>query len=342
MTIWKSPLFLIGFIIIFTLFFGSIIYSHYVPNSKQPVMQLRYDDNKSPIDSAPLAPFKEMPFGTDRFGVSMLHKVLDGAKYTLGFAFLVAFFRLFFGTLIGLFFSQLPRSFLKMANKLFESFYYAPATIICYLLLYPLLQIFTWAIPREQQAIFAVIILTVVAVPPLTITIASETAKFLENEFISSVKVLGGGRFHTLRKHVLPYLRPRLSILYSQQLISTLLLLAHLGVLRVFIGGTDFITLDPLENNTVPVAMINEWSSMIGASIYEIRGNRWVVFSPLAGFAITILALNFIVEAMKRQYLSQGAYTKGRSRFRKKSAPVPMKKLTEEQFAKIMKTGTDG
>nr|WP_231868364.1 ABC transporter permease subunit [Fictibacillus phosphorivorans] len=201
---------------------------------------------------------------------------------------------------------------------------------------------FTWAVTREAQTIFAIILLVIIAVPPVMVTVASETSKFLENEFISSVKILGGGRFHILRKHVLPYLRPRLGILYSQQLIATLLLGAHLGILQVFIGGTDFITLDPLENNTVPVAMINEWSSMIGANYFQIRGDRWIVFAPLAGFAVTILALNFMVEAMKRQYLEQGAYTKKSRRVRKDKAPVQMKKLSQEQFERIMKTGTDG
>ena len=341
MTVWKSPLFLSGFLIIVSLFFGSIIYSHFVPNDKQPVMQIRYDENKNAIDGAPIAPFKDMPFGTDRFGVSILHKVIDGAKYTLGVAFFIAFARLFFGTFLGLVISQLPKFILNMLSKLFESFYYAPATIIAYLLLYPVLQIFTWSLPRDIQTIFAVILLVIIAVPPIMVTVASETSKFLENEFISSVKVLGGSRLHTLRKHVLPHLRPRLSILYSQQLIATLLLGAHLGILQVFIGGTDFITLDPLENNTVPVAMINEWSSMIGANYYQIRGDRWIVFAPLAGFAITILALNFMVEAMKRQYLAKGAYTKRTRRVRKTKTPVPVKKLSQEQFDRIMKTGTD-
>jgi peptide/nickel transport system permease protein len=342
MSVWRSPLFLTGLIIIVTIFFGSIIYSHYVPNSKQPEMQIRYDKEMNPIDSVPIAPFKDMPLGTDRFGVSMLHKVVDGAKYTLGFAFLIGFFRLFFGTLLGLLFSQFPKAFLKIINKLFEAFYYAPATIIGYLILYPVLQIFTWALPRTEQTIFTFVILVVIAVPPLMITIASETSKYLENEFISSVKVLGGGRFHILLKHVIPHLRPRLSILYSQQVIATLLLVAHLGVLKVFIGGTDFITLEPLSNNTLPVAMINEWSSMIGAYIHELRGNRWVIYTPLTAFAITILAMNFMVEAMKRQYLSQGAYTKKNRISRKKKSHNPVKKITPQQFEKIMKTGTDG
>jgi peptide/nickel transport system permease protein len=342
MSVWKSPLFLTGFLIIVTIFFGSIIYSHYVPNSKQPEMQIRYNKDDVPVDSVPIAPFKEMPLGTDRYGVSMLHKVADGAKYTLGFAFLIGFARLLIGTLLGLFFSQLPKSILKITNKLFESFYYAPATIIGYLILYPVLQIFTWALPRTEQTIFSLIILVIIAVPPLMITVANETIKFLENEFISSVKVLGGGRFHTLRKHILPYLRPRLSILYSQQVIATLLLVAHLGVLKVFIGGTDIITLEPLSNNTVPVSMINEWSSMIGAYIHELRANRWVIYTPLTAFAITILAMNFMVEAMKRQYLSQGAYTKGKRLTDKKKAPVQATKLTQDQFERIMKTGTDG
>ncbi|MFG6494964.1 ABC transporter permease subunit [Fictibacillus sp. UD] len=342
MSVWKSPLFLTGFLIIISLFLGSIIYSHYVPNDKQPVMQIRYDENRNIIDSAPIAPHKDMPFGTDRFGVSILHKVLDGAKYTLGIAFFIAFARLFFGTILGLLISQMPKFILRSMSKLFESFYYAPATIIAYLLLFPVLQIFTWAVTREAQTTFAIILLVIIAIPPVMVTVANETSKFLENEFISSVKVLGGGRFHTLRKHVLPYLRPRLGILYSQQLIATLLLAAHLGILQVFIGGTDFITLDPLENNTVPVAMINEWSSMIGANYYQIRGDRWIVFAPLAGFAVTILALNFMVEAMKRQYLEQGAYKKKSRRVRKGKTPVQMKKLSQEQFERIMKTGTDG
>lgn len=341
MSVWRSPLFLSGFLIIVTLFFGSIIYSHFVPNEKQPVMQIRFDEQKQPVDSAPIAPFKEMPFGTDRFGVSMLHKVIDGAKYTLGFAFLVAFARLFFGTILGLILSQLPKPVLRISSKLFESFYYAPATVVAYLLIYPVLQIFTWSVPKEQQTIFSLLILILIAVPTVMVTVANETSKFLENEFISSVKVLGGGRIHKLRKHVLPYLKPRLSILYSQQLIATLLLAAHLGILQVFIGGTDFITLDPLENNTVPVAMINEWSSMIGANYYQIRGDRWIVFAPLAGFAITILALNFMVEAMKRQYLAKGAYTKRTRSVRKTKTPVQVKKLSQEQFDRIMKTGTD-
>ncbi|WNB91177.1 ABC transporter permease subunit [Bacillus sp. NEB1478] len=342
MTVWKSPLFLFGFLIILTMFFGSILYSHYVPDSKKPMMVIKYDENKIPIDSPPIAPFKDMPLGTDRFGVSMLHKVIDGAKYTLGFAFLIAFARLLAGTLLGLIVSQFPKTVLRMLNKLFETFYYAPATIIAYLILYPVLQIFTWSIPKTQQTTFAFLILVLIAVPPVMITVASETSKYLENEFISSVKILGGRRFHIMRKHVLPFLKPRLSILYSQQVISTLLLLAHLGVLQVFIGGTDIITLDPLENNTLPVAMINEWSSMIGAYIYELRGNTWVIYTPLAGFAIAILAMNFMVEAMKRQYLSQGAYTVRKRLFRKKELTVPVKKMTEEQFERIMKTGSEG
>jgi peptide/nickel transport system permease protein len=342
MTVWKKPLFIVGFLILFSLFVGSIIYSHYVPNEKQPVMQFRYDENERMIGSAPLPPFKEMPFGTDRFGVSIFHKVLDGAKYTLGFAFLIALARLVIGTLLGLVLSQLPKSIIRIAHKIFESFYYAPATIIAYLLVYPVLQIFTWSLSKEEQTIFSLLVLVVLAVPPVMLAVASETSKFLENEFISSVKVLGGGKFHTLRKHVFPYLRPRLSILYSQQVIATLLLVAHLGILRVFIGGTDLITLEPLSNNTVPVAMINEWSSMIGANYYQIRGDRWVVFAPLAGFAITILALNFMVEAMKQQYLFKGSNTKVRRASRKKKTPVPAKTISQAQFDRIMKTGTDG
>ncbi|MBY6037661.1 ABC transporter permease subunit [Fictibacillus nanhaiensis] len=342
MFVWKSPLFLTGFLIILSMFIGSIVYTHYVPNEKQPVLKILYDKDDKPVDSAPLAPSKEMPFGTDQFGVSMLHRVIDGAKYTLGFAFLIAFMRLFVGTLLGLILSQLPKSIQRNTSKLFEAFYYAPATIISYLILFPVLQIFTWSITRTEQTIFAILFLILIAIPPVMVTVANETSKFLENEFISSVKVLGGRRLHTLRKHVLPFLWPRLSIVYSQQVIATLLLVAHLGVLKVFIGGTDFITLEPLSNNTVPFAMINEWSSMLGANIHQIRSNRWIVFVPLAGFALAILALNFMVEALKQKYLAQGSYTKVRRSKRKKTTAIPVKALSKKQFEKVMKTGTDG
>jgi peptide/nickel transport system permease protein len=49
------------------------------------------------------------PFGSDRFGHSMFIKVIDGAKYTIGIALIVAIIRMGVGVVLGMFLIMLGK-----------------------------------------------------------------------------------------------------------------------------------------------------------------------------------------------------------------------------------------
>lgn len=101
-------------------------------------------------------------------------------------------------------------------------------------------------------------------------------------------------------KHLLPELSTRLVLLFAQQMIQVLILLAHLGVLAIFIGGAETLALgDPLNVQLVDIPLAGEWSGIIGMSFMKLQAAPWVILIPLSCFAVTILALNLIIQGIQ-------------------------------------------
>jgi peptide/nickel transport system permease protein len=61
------------------------------------------DQGKGEIIVPPVSPNGTYPFGTDKNGYDLLTKLLYGAKYTLFLSFGIAFARVVFGGIIGMF-----------------------------------------------------------------------------------------------------------------------------------------------------------------------------------------------------------------------------------------------
>lgn len=101
-----------------------------------------------------------------------------------------------------------------------------------------------------------------------------------------------------LIKHVMPHLWPKLLLMYVQQVITVLLLLAHLGILGIFFGGTIFREYG--MEFTIPVSVSNEWSGLLGGYYYQLRLAPWLVIFPVLSFATVIMAFNFMAEGIKR------------------------------------------
>lgn len=318
----RHPLFIIGFLIIAGLLIGSVVYSIYFKPDHFEPMKIMYDEHKTPIAAAPFKPSEMPPFGSDRFGHSMFIKVLDGAKYTLGIAFSVAFLRLLLSFLIGVIISLSGKFVNNFLKQLIEAFNYTPMTIIVYLIVAPVLVVYGWNFTKTEQMLYPFIVLVLVAVPSASILISDEIKEMMKQEFIVNSKVLGGRKLHILRKHVMPFLSPRLLIIFTQQVIGTLLIMAHLGVLKVFVGGRDIITLNAFEGTTMPVAMLNEWSGMIGGSFHELMMAKWIILAPIYGFVISILALNFMIEGMKSTILNYKVSSAKRKKWKRKKTPI--------------------
>jgi peptide/nickel transport system permease protein len=304
----KSLLFGVSFIL--TLFLSSLFYylkyDDYIP---QPGIEIRYTDEGQLLRS-PYTPIVHPPFGTDPKGRDLFFIILVGAKYTIGAAFLITFCRILIGLILGTALSLYAPKFLKVVSNTSNSLSFFPFSILCFFLLNWVLVhdflydgIFTFSL--IERVLIMILVLTIFAVPTLTVLFASEINKILSYDFIESSRILGGSKLHVLKNHIKPYLLPQVFIIYFREFTQVMLLLAHLGIIGIFLGGGTPET--DLFFKTKIISASNEWSGLIGTWWSFIWTTYpWIAFIPVLFFTITILAGKLIVlgltEVNNKQY----------------------------------------
>jgi peptide/nickel transport system permease protein len=318
----KDPLFIAGFSIILILLVASFILTKTL-HGDIPRKMLLYDKHGNLIDQAPLSPLLYPPFGTDRQGYSLFYRLMIGAKYTICIALLIAGLRLIlsllFGLIYGIYFTRLSR----FLPKLIDAFSYVPMTLLAYILLSPVIMensvTSQFQYSPAQRIGFEIAILTVIAIPTASLFFGNETQYILNQDYMAGVKILGASRFHILKRHVLPHLAPKIWVHFAQQMIQVLVILIHLGLLKLFFGGT-FVA------NGIGVteysSMSGEWSGLIGSSFNELTTTPWIPFAPLIMFTITLISMQLILRAL------QSAVEKTGPSPRRKKANVHINKET--------------
>jgi peptide/nickel transport system permease protein len=274
----------------------------------------------TPVDKAPFAPSSEYWFGSDRMGADLFYQIISGAKHTLGIAFLASFLRMILSYLGGILLLSAGR-ILPVVKGLGQSFYYIPSALLIALILWPVIisdQFTYW-----DKVYFELLLIVLIAVPNTAILIKEEINLIQQEEFITSAKLMGGSRLRILIKHVMPHLWPKLLLMYVQQVIAVLLLLAHLGILGIFFGGTIFREYG--MEFEIPVSVSNEWSGLLGGYYYQLRLAPWLVIFPVLSFATVIMAFNFMAEGIKRA--SDQTFVK--------------KKVKKKDFSKVQLTTKD-
>ncbi|KZE67564.1 hypothetical protein AWM68_19060 [Fictibacillus phosphorivorans] len=291
--IWRQPFFLAGFLFVFSLLAFSL-YHHFVMGNAIYENQIIYEGIK-PIDKAPFEPSREYWFGSDRMGADLFYQIISGAKYTLGIAFVASFLRIILSYVGGILLLSAGKA-LPFIKGLGQSFYYIPSALLIFVIVWPIIasdQFTFW-----EKVYFELLLIVMIAVPNTAILIKEEINLIQREEFITSAKLMGGGKFRILFKHVMPHLWPKLVLMYLQQVIAVLLLLAHLGILGLFFGGTVYREYGP--EFEIPVSVSNEWSGLLGGYYYQMRLAPWLVFFPVMSFAAVIMAFNFMAEGIKR------------------------------------------
>ncbi|WP_226672239.1 ABC transporter permease subunit [Rossellomorea aquimaris] len=298
--LWKNKLFMTGFLFIFLMLMGSLMYGWFFDNDI-PNANLRFTEDG--VKGPPYSPWEYPPFGTNNLAESMFHILLIGAKFTLGVAFLVAALRFVissvWGTLSELYLPKLN----ERVRPFLEAFYYYPVTLIAYLMLYWVLfedgmfngtdSEFTYGF--GTRVIIEILVLTLAAVPITSQTISKEVNLILKKEFMDSVQILGGNRRHILMKHILPFLKPQLVVIFLREMIQVLILLAHLGILGIFFGGGTMK--EDLFQNMVFVSLSNEWSGIIGNNFqFLFTTYWWIAICPIFLLTLTVLAFKLMLE----------------------------------------------
>ncbi|WP_273852402.1 ABC transporter permease subunit [Guptibacillus spartinae] len=297
----KNPMLIIGTMIIVILI-GSSVYYSLVYKDVVPQTSMLYDDNGNLIDRSPFTPLQVPPFGTDKYGYHLFEQIIIGAKYTIGIAFLVASMRMALSFVAGVIGGTYFRQTLRSTSGFVDAMQYIPISLLCYFILSGVLMENgmegTFQFSYLERIVFEMVILTAVAIPTTTTLISNETNAIWGKGFIEGAKTLGGSKVHILTKHILPHLGPRMVIIFLQQMINVLILLLHLGLLKLFFGGT-FFNPDPILGDEYR-SVSSEWSGLIGSTYQFLPYNSWIPLVPILFFVLVIFSVNLILEGFKQ------------------------------------------
>ncbi len=116
----------------------------------------------------------------------------------------ISFFRILFGTCIGILLSLYAPKFKRFFQACSEVFYYIPTLFIAFILITPVNIVITSNAdgldPNISFTFYQVLVLIFVALPTLSLYISSEVDEFMKRDYILSAQLLGASRFHIMKK----------------------------------------------------------------------------------------------------------------------------------------------
>ncbi|WP_132745177.1 ABC transporter permease [Scopulibacillus darangshiensis] len=298
MALFKNKHFLIGFSFIIILltssFVNQIIFGDNIITEK-----LQYKGGEL-VGTPPFPPSWHHPFGTDTASQDLLQMVIYGAKFTIITALVVTICRMVISIIIGVFTALYFPRIKKWLTEFGEAFHFFPGTLLTFFLVVSVLTMAYggFKYPFMQRWGFEVFIMTIIALPTLTMVISEETDRLKSQQFIDASRLLGAGNLHIAKWHISPFIRHNLLILAAEQFMNSLLILAHLGVLKVFLGGT-WIDYSPIKQPPRTVSM--EWSGLIGSKLDNLLIYPWITLTPIIFFTLTILAVHSMIIGINQQ-----------------------------------------
>ncbi|WP_144510112.1 ABC transporter permease [Bacillus sp. FJAT-22090] len=318
--VWKQPYFVFGFIVIAFFLVGSFVFEWiFGPDPKQTFFVY---ENGRLVEAAPLSPSWMHPLGTDQYGYDMLAKIMLGAKYTIIAAMGVAAVRMLVAVPLGFAIGVYWKKKRSLINSFIDPLHYVPMTIFSFLMLYPIL----WQ-PMEgftttvwERIVIQIVLMAIITVPIVASLIGNEANLLYHQEYVLASKTLGASRRRIIIRHLFPMMREKLFVLYGQQVVESLVVFTHLGLLQLFIGGTK-VSYDPMFGDP-PKSIAYEWAGLFGSSFRYLQGVPWLPLAPAICFALVILAVAAMIEGYTRAVSGQVKIPK-----RKKVAFVPDKTI---------------
>ncbi|MGH0496485.1 peptide/nickel transport system permease protein [Bacillus wiedmannii] len=251
-------------------------------------------NEKGELEAAPFSPSDKFWFGSDVKGRDLVQLIIEGAKWTVGASIIIAILRVIVGGGIGLLLGMYGKRSFPVIASFFDPFSIVPMVMISYFMLNEVLTFDSGAevVPLYLRVAFQIIVLVCLAVPTVMLYVAQEVKRIKKEEFMLAATVLGGSKWQRLRRHIWPHMLPSFLLLVAQQFVSVLLLLLHLGILKLFFGGTILFGLDA-------DSVTKEWTGLIGQNFRYLTTHTWIVLIPIAFYSMTILSGNLISNSMQ-------------------------------------------
>jgi peptide/nickel transport system permease protein len=293
----RDPWFLVGLFAFFGFVFLALFGERIAPH------EAIYFVPEHGTDPRPYDPGLVFPFGSDVLGRDLFSVVLAGARATLTIVVLSGAARVIAGALVAAI-SSWWRPTRLATESLAELAGAVPATLVALVLV----KVFLGTDPSVLLVTGALLVTGWAG--PYRI-IRAEVDRLNAMSFTQGAIAIGVDRWRLFWRHHLPHLAPVLAVNLSQQVVASLVLVAELGVLSVFVGATRVINLEESLTRAaireVPAALIAdppEWGGILAnaRTIESLWTTRWLVLVPGVAFALTAVGVAAIGFALTRRY----------------------------------------
>lgn len=259
------------------------------PHSPYQHVSLRLIEGR--FQGPPFPPSEEFPWGTDVLGRDVMSLVLVGAGRTLTLALAITAARVLVGLLLGMIAGWNaggPADRLIRATAEIIAAY--PSLILAMLLIL--------ALGIRRGLIVFVVALTVVGWGEVMLFVRGQVQSLRPMAFIESAVALGLRIPRVWLSHILPNLASSLIALAALEMGGTMLLLAELGFVGIFLNGGAtaelFPDMPPYLYSDVP-----EWASMLSNVRLYARSYPWTAIYPAVAFFLTIWGFNLFGEGLR-------------------------------------------
>jgi oligopeptide transport system permease protein len=238
-------------------------------------------------------PSLQHPFGTDLNGRDLLYRVLAGGRISMLVGLCGAFVSLFIGTAYGLVAGYAGGKLDNFMMRIVDILYSVPRLIfilICINAFNSQLQQFAsmigwdWLVTSSRIAIL-IVSLGVIEWLTLARIVRGQTLALKSRAFVTAATALGQSHSRVILKHLLP------------NLVGLILIYLTLTIPAVIIDES-FLSFLGLGVQA-PAA---SWGSLLAdgaAALNPIFIRWWLVTFPAAAMAVTLLALNFLGDALR-------------------------------------------
>jgi peptide/nickel transport system permease protein len=220
-----------------------------------------------------LPPGAGHPLGTDPSGRDVLGRLMTGGQDSLIIGIISALVATIIGTLWGAISGFFGGAVDTVLMRIVDVMLAIPTIFI---LLY---------LETIYHPTVLLLIITISIVSWLTAArlVRGETLSLRTREYVRAVKIMGGGRFRTIIRHIIPNTIGVVVVQATFTVANSILLLATLG----FLG----FGLAP------PAA---DWGSMLSGGVnYIYDGYWWLIYPAGILIVLTVLSFNFIGDAMR-------------------------------------------
>lgn len=230
------------------------------------------DPNQQNIFQRLKAPSSEHWFGTDELGRDVFARTVHGARYSLFIGFVGSIGGLLFGVTIGMLAGYFGGWIDLLLMRLIDIMLSFPGVLMAILIVSVLG-------PGLNNVIIA---LTIWFTPTIARIMRSTVLVLRGLDFVEAAHAQGASSRRIMLQHLLPNAISPV-IVYGTLSVATAILVA---------AGLSFLGLGVQP----PTA---EWGSMIGSGRQYLRDNPSATFFPGMAIFFTVLALNFIGDAMR-------------------------------------------